>query len=300
MSVFDVFYKIFDNLQTSNKEEIRNRRDEITKALNREFRDSDSESDNRLMVGSWGRHTAIDGVSDLDLLYILPSNLWDDYHTIDGTKKVLSKVKQAIATHYSRTDIRVDRLVVVINFKNYKFEVQPVFEQDDGSFSYPDTYYDSWKTTKPRDEIKAISDLDTASNGNARKICKLARAWKNKHDVIMGGLLIDTMAWRFLNDNDEYFNATNHPDYMIRDFFKYLSNLPKQESWNALGSNQRVKVKKNFQEKAAEAYKLCCVAIDENDEDKLYKKWREVFGRFVPLSDYEQVARDLFTSYDDL
>ena len=299
MSALDVFDKIFDNLKISNKEEIRNRRDEITKALNREFRDSDSESDNRLMVGSWGRCTAINGVSDLDFLYILPSHLYDEFHVSGGTCKVLSKVKQAIVTHYSRTDIRVNQLVVVVNFENYKFEVQPVFEQEDGSFLYPDTYSDSWKTTKPRDEIKAISDLDTASNGNARKICKLARAWKNKHDVIMGGLLIDTMAWRFLNDNDEYFNATNHPDYMIRDFFKYLSNLPKQESWNALGSNQKVKVKKNFQVKALEAYDLCCAAIDESDEVKSYNKWREVFGKFVPLSEYEQVAKDLFTSYDD-
>lgn len=108
MSALDIFDKIFDNIQISNKEEIRKLRDEITKALNKEFRNSYSKSDNWLMVGSWGRHTAIDGVSDLDLLYILPSSLWDDYHTIDGTKKVLSKVKQAIVTHYSRTDIRVD------------------------------------------------------------------------------------------------------------------------------------------------------------------------------------------------
>lgn len=305
MSTLDIFNKIFDNFQISNKEEIINRRDEIARALNKEFRysgsgsGSGSGSDNRLMVGSWGRHTAIDGVSDLDLLYILPPSLWNDYNTVDGTKKVLSKVKQVIATHYSRTDIRVDRLVVVINFKNYKFEVQPVFKQDDGSFTYPDTYSDSWKTTKPRDEIKAISDLDEKSKGNARRICKLARAWKNKHDVIMGGLLIDTLAWRFLNDNDEYLNITDHPDYMIRDFFKYISNLPKQESWNALGSNQKVKVKKNFQGKAAEAYRLCCVAIDESDEDKSYKKWRDVFGRFVPLSDYEQAVKDHSTSYDD-
>lgn len=299
MSTLELFDKIFENLQIPNKEEIRSRRDEITKALNKEFRGSDSTLDNRLMVGSWGRHTAINGVSDLDVLYILPSRLWDAYHTIDGTKKALSKVRQGIATHYSQTDIRVDRLVVVVNFKNYKFEVQPVFEQEDGSFSYPDTYFDSWKITKPRDEIKAISDFDEASNGNARKICKLARAWKNEHDVIMGGLLIDTLAWRFLSDNDEYLSTTNHPDYMMRDFFKYLSDLPKQESWNALGSNQRVKVKKNFQSKAKEAYELCCKAIDESDENKARKKWRAVFGKFVPLSGYEQLAKSLSQSYDD-
>lgn len=299
MSTLELFDKIFENLQIPNKEEIRSRRDEITKALNKEFRDSDSTFDNRLMVGSWGRHTAINGVSDLDLLYILPSRLWDDYHTSDGTKKALSKVKQGIANHYSQTDIRVDRLVVVVNFKNYKFEVQPVFEQEDGSFSYPDTYSNSWKITKPRDEIKAISDLDEAFYGNARRICKLARAWKNKHDVIMGGLLIDTLAWRFLNENDEYLSTTYHPDYMMRDFFKYLSDLPKQESWNALGSNQRIKVKKNFQSKAKEAYELCCKAIDESDENKAHMKWRAVFGKFVPLSGYEQLAKSQSPSYDD-
>ena len=83
MSALNIFDQIFDNIQISNKEEIRKRRDEITKALNKEFRNSESESDNRLMIGSWGRHTAIDGVSDLDLLYILPSSLWNDYHTVD-------------------------------------------------------------------------------------------------------------------------------------------------------------------------------------------------------------------------
>ncbi|RFT34618.1 hypothetical protein CG401_02160, partial [Bifidobacteriaceae bacterium NR019] len=64
-------------------------------------------------------------------------HLYDEFHVSGGTRKVLSKVKQGIATHYSQTHIRVDRLVVVVKFSNYKFEVQPVFEQDDGSFSYP-------------------------------------------------------------------------------------------------------------------------------------------------------------------
>lgn len=299
MNTFNLFDEIFENLQISNKEEIKNRRDEITKALNKEFRGTDSETTNRLMVGSWGRHTAIDGVSDLDLLYILPSCLYSEYHKLGGTSKVLSRAKRGIAVHYSQTDIRVDRLVIVVNFNNYKFEVQPVFEQKDGSFLYPDTYSDSWKITKPRDEIEAISNLDDISSGNARKICKLARAWKNKHDVIMGGLLIDTMAWRFLQNNEKYLNTTNCPDYMMCDFFKFLSDLPNQESWNALGSNQHVKVKKSFQSKAKEAYSLCCEAIDESDENKANKKWRAVFGKFVPLSKCERLTNSLYSSYDD-
>lgn len=57
---------------------IRNRRDEITKALNKGFRDTESAQNNRLMVGSWGRNTAINGVSDLDMIYVLPESLRDE------------------------------------------------------------------------------------------------------------------------------------------------------------------------------------------------------------------------------
>lgn len=40
---------------------IASRRDEIAKALNKDFRGKDGCSDYRLMVGSFGRHTAIKG-----------------------------------------------------------------------------------------------------------------------------------------------------------------------------------------------------------------------------------------------
>ena len=68
----ELFDQIFKNLKVSNYQEIAMRRDEITKALNGEYREDPDSTSHRLMVGSYGRHTAIDGVSDLDLLYILP------------------------------------------------------------------------------------------------------------------------------------------------------------------------------------------------------------------------------------
>lgn len=46
-------------------------------------------------------------------------------------------------------DVRVDQCVAVVQFQNFKSELQPVFETDDRSFSYPDTYAKAWKATKP-------------------------------------------------------------------------------------------------------------------------------------------------------
>jgi hypothetical protein len=69
---------------------------------------------------------------------------------------------------------------------------------------------------------------------------------------------------------------------MSRDFFLYLSELPDQDYFAALGSGQRVKVKKKFQGKAAKAYDLCKKAISSEGLDNQNEKWRAVYGRAFP------------------
>lgn len=277
-----IFDAILTNLKVGNADLVRTRRDEITRALNKEFRGYDSKTEHRLMVGSWGRNTAINGFSDLDMIYILPKSLKENFHTSDGPREALTRTRAAIQAQYSSTYVRVDRLVVVVKFEDYTFEVQPCFELDEGDFEYPDTKSDTWKRTDPRSEIQAIRELNEESHGNARKVCRLARAWNRKHNVEMGGLLIDTMVWRFFQAYPTYLEIINQPEEMVRDFFQFLADRPRQESWNALGSNQRVKVKKNFQAKAKKAVKLSDTAIEEASTTMALDKWRKVFGRFVP------------------
>lgn len=172
--VSEIFDGLITNLKVDNSETIAARRDEMTKTLNKEFRGSESSTSNRLMVGSYGRWTAIRGISDLDLLYILPASTRAEYDKEGGPSKVLTRTRLAIQSRYPKTSVTVDRLVVVVQFTNFMFEVQPVFENDDQSFSYPDTYSDSWKITKPREEIGAISTDDTLADGSLRRLCKLA------------------------------------------------------------------------------------------------------------------------------
>ena len=111
----------------------------------------------------------------------------------------------------------------------------------------------------------------------------MARAWKNKHGVAMGGLLIDTLAHNFLKATTEYDDKSFlYYDLMSKDFFKYLSELPEQEYFAALGSGQRVKVKKKFQKKAGKAHDLCLAAIEAEGKDNQNDKWRKVYGRAFP------------------
>jgi len=280
MSIADIFSQFVTNLAVSNFETISLRYGELTAALNKEFRDTESKTANTLQVGSFGRKTGINGISDLDMLYIMPKSKWETYKD-NKQLKILQDVKKAILNRYPTTDVRVDRLVVTVTHTNFHVEVQPVFEQDDGSYKYPDTKDGgAWKITKPREEMSAFTQLDQEKNSNLRRLSKMARAWRNKHGVVMGGLLIDTLAYNFLTSTTDYDTKSFlYYDWMSRDFFKYLSELPKQDRYNAPGSNQHVKVKKAFQRKAKKAYNLCLDAIAAENTDQVNDKWKKVYGR---------------------
>jgi hypothetical protein len=286
LSIADTFKKFVANLAVDNAATISSRYEEITCSLNKRFRDSESRTANSLQVGSYGRWTAIKGISDLDMLYIMPKGEWENYKD-GGQSKLLSDAAAAIRARYPQTTVRVDRLVVAAVYSKFRVEAQPVFEQDDGSFKYPDTYNGGVrKVTKPREEIKAMSDFVSEKNENVRRLCKMARAWKNKHGAGMGGLLIDTLAYNFLISTDEYDDKSYlYYDLMSRDFFSYLRDLPKQDYFAALGSGQRVKVKKNFQRKAKKAYELCVKAIEAEGQANQNDKWRKVYGRLFPAAE---------------
>jgi hypothetical protein len=292
-----MFKDFIENLAIDNKKQIGLRYGEITASLNKKFRNTDSKYHNRLKVGSIGRHTAIKGVSDLDMLYIMPDSKWNDYNKDGGQYNLLRDTREAIEAKYPNTKVRVDGLVVTVTFTNFHVEVQPVFEQSDGSFKYPHTKNKgSWKITKPRKEIQAMSEFDGQKNKNLRRLCKMVRAWTNNHGVGMGGLLIDTLAYNFLKATDKYDDKSYSTyDLMSRDFFEYLKDQPKQDYYAALGSGQRVKVKKDFRREAKKAYELCIKAINAEGTDSANKKWKKIYGRPFPAAQTESQNATAFS-----
>lgn len=287
MNISQTFQDFLENLKIDNADDISKRYKRITKALNITFRDSTSETSNSLQVGSYGRFTAIKGISDLDMIYELPNGLYQTYNSRSGNgqSELLQAVRNSILETYSRTDIRGDGQVVVISFDNYQVEVCPAFLQDDDSYKYPDSNKGGkWRITKPKQEIEAVKNRNIASNGNMRRLAKMCRAWKNKNGVKIGGLLIDTFCYNFFNNNENHLETT-YANYhiLVRDFFNYLKDLDKdQKYWHAPGSNQKVYRKGKFTAKAKKAYNKICEAIEKNDNKTVYSIWRKVFGVQFP------------------
>ena len=94
MTISQSFETFLTNIKVDNSEHVSSRYKEITKKLNKTFRDTDSEIANCLQVGSYGRYTGIKGISDLDMLYVMPNTRWEDYK--DDPGKLLENVRDAL------------------------------------------------------------------------------------------------------------------------------------------------------------------------------------------------------------
>src|SRR5690606_19565036 len=139
------------------------------------------------------------------------------------------------------------------------------------------------KVTKPPQDGKAVKDLNDQQTKNLRRLCKMVRAWRNKHGEEMGGYSIDSLAFIFLKSTSKnHENDYRHLHRLRRDSFKYLSEIPDQDHYKAPGSNQNVKFKKKFQKKAKEAYELCLNAIKAEGSSNQNDKWKKVYGRPFP------------------
>ena len=100
MTATEMFTDFIDNLKIAIADQIGLRYGEIASSLNKKFRDSDSNKANSLQVFSYGRWTAIKGVSNLDMLHIMPNIKLDSYKNGVNQRQPLTMPQhQAFATY---------------------------------------------------------------------------------------------------------------------------------------------------------------------------------------------------------
>ncbi len=281
------FENFYGNLVLQKVKEISTTYKNITKKLNDTFYSLDSDTRNSLQVGSYGRFTAINSLSDLDMLFIMPVSYYSrfDNHEGNGQRAFLQEVSKVLQEKYPKSKIYVDGQVVVFEHSSYLIEIIPCFEEKDGSFKYPDTSDGgSWKITKPRLEAEEIGDFHNPTGKVLRKLCKMTRAWRNKCNVQIGGLLIDTLCYNFLKLNPIHHNIKfDEYDVLFLKFFEYLKELSReQQYWHAPGSNQKVYKKDSFTGKAKKAFNNVEKAIGKDGKESARRNWKYVFGSLFP------------------
>lgn len=278
-----LFRRFLANLVVGNRDEISTTYKRITRRLNRDFWGTDSETDHSLQVGSFGRGTAIGGVSDLDMIYELPAAEFQRFRSrsSNGPSAMLQEVRSSLIETFPGTGIYGDGPVVVAPFKRMHFEILPACLQSDRTYVYGVTRNGgSWPSTNPRAERDEFARINELSGGVFIDLARMLRAWKDKHGVAIGGWLVDTLCYDFLVARPQWYGAS-HRDYLdvLIDLFDYMAALADNGSWLAPGSGATVSAYGKFVAKASRAAGKCRAARAQGSLLEQSRILRGLFGR---------------------
>jgi hypothetical protein len=102
----------------------------------------------------------------------------------------------------------------------------------------------------------------------------------------MSGMLIDTLAWQFIDQWADKDKSYLYYDFLTRDFFGWLSELDeKQTYWRVPGSGAYAWKDGPFQSKAKQAYLSALGAIENLKREEQWaakQKFRSIYGTNFP------------------
>lgn len=289
MSVTARFSRFLENLKLTDtqKADGGTKRESVVRALNQQYWNSSSGTSNSKFVGSWAKSTRIRPPRDVDVLFELPSSVHTRFEGRSGNRQsqLLQEVRTVLGSTFSRTAIKGDGPVVLVPFGTYSVELIPAFRRSGGGYLVCMTTSDGWYKHEDYDaQTTAMSQSNTASNGNTRDLVRMMKRWQAYCSVPLKSFYIELLAISFLNTWGNRGKSKEWYDYMCRDFFQYIYG--KQNTYlYAPGTGESLYLGSAWASRAdtalGRAKKAC-----EYEAGKYWglagDEWQKIFGSDIP------------------
>lgn len=261
----------------------------VRQSLERAYYNQSTEAPPGLIVGSWGKRTAVRPPTDVDIFFPLPLEVYHRVESYAGNKQstLLQEVKGHLQQTYPQTDMRGDGQVVTVNFNTIAVEIVPVFNYDDaGRFYMPDTNDGGrWKIVDPRAELYQIERLDRSKNGNVRAVAQMAKVWKRFCNVPIKSYQLEQLVVEFLTSYQYAENNYYWYDWFFRDFFIFLCG--KANSYIIIpGTGEVVNLGDAWLSRAQTARDRAALACTYEYNDLVGTagdEWQKIFGNRIPI-----------------
>jgi hypothetical protein len=179
------------------------------------------------ITGSYGKNTAIRPPSDIDLIFPLPWERFQHYTGFAIQSRILQDVRNGLLETFPQTNIKADGPVVMVPFQTFAVEVVPCFvsSKNNNKFVVCNTKNGGiWKEEDPRTQLLNVVSADAVFAGNATKLIRMLKSWKQACSVPIKSFHLELLAIDF-SRTWTHVSETTDPLYhawMIRDFFSFL------------------------------------------------------------------------------
>jgi len=284
-TVAERFNKFLSNIQLTSAQiqDAQTKYNGVCKKLHDHYYDFSYDGSTKLLVGSYGKNTAIAPPTDIDILFIMPYEEFDRYDSYSGNgqSQLLQDIKNILLEKYPDTSMRGDGQVVMVNFVSYNVEVIPGFLLKNGNYYIPDTHSGGgWKETSPKSEMENLTSSNKRSNGNTIKLIKMIKAWKYYCNVPIKSLVIELRAVNFLKKWKYYDKSSTYYDWMIRDFLRELLEYV-NGSCRIPGIDEKIYYGDEWESKARSALNRAEKACEfelKKDYISATQEWKKIFG----------------------
>jgi len=272
------------NLKGLERADAENKAERVARCLWEKYYAGEFNPNCYVKVGSYGKGTASRPPSDLDLLFLLPS---DNYYRVErlvGNKQsqLLQEVKRTLLATFPRTDLRADGQVVLAPFQTYNVDVVPAFHLTDGTYITANTSDDgSWRPSNPFAEYQAITHTDSISAGKATHLLKMLKPWKRECLVEIKSISLEVLVCEFVKQWQFNDRSLFYYDWLVRDFFNFM--LAYKNGWTLVpGTTEKIDLGDAWVSKCQSAYQRSLKACDYERSDwgrLAAEEWQKIFGK---------------------
>lgn len=266
----------------------------VRACLNRAYYNSNSESANSFLVGSWGKDTQIRPPRDIDVMFVLPYEVYQRFEKVpywrNKQSELLQEVKRHLKGTYPDTALRADGQVIKVPFYTYAVEVVPSFLLQGGQYYICDTNGGgSYKRTDPTAEINAVQNSNRSSLGNTRDLIRMLKVWQEFCNVPLKSFWLELLAIEFLGTWQYCGKSTVYYDWMLRDFFRWLDKKGAGYSYVIVpGTQEYIWIGNDWASKALSARWRADKACEFESNEMPWSagaEWKKIFGELMPAGE---------------
>jgi hypothetical protein len=199
-----------------------------TKALNRHkeeifqaLKTAYEEADDLRGGGSYSQHTYVDGISDIDMLFVLGAFSSSKIPNKESSKVVLADMEKRLRQRFPTTDIKSGRMAATLTFSDgLELQVLPAFRYHSG-FRIPDYRGSGWVEARPHVFNKLLQQRNKEMGGQLIPCIKLAKQICKNQGVEVKSYHLSNMAVKAF---EQYTGTKSHED-MLRHFFNKAKEL---------------------------------------------------------------------------